>query len=1222
VPKVSRKTRGSTVPADVLALARTLDAYDGRYRELRGSATFGEYLRAPVKGADEETLTEPLLASILEDVLGYAKGDYFPQLGKSGLKPDFTPTDLVTHPFVFDAKGTAESLTGHVAQIRRYVDQRQLRSGVLFNGRQMRVYPRGSTAADKTVSFDLLPLWQAARGERLPVGEDFDAFRRFVQRFSRRTLSTTDKIDQIRNAESWTERLAEAEVDVEFLVDQLRRLAAELVADAAGRRDELEAYVGLDDARSERLLDELRQIALDIEPGVDLASLPATIAVWATGGAVSERVWRQYLLRVAYLALTRIMLYRAWEDVGFVDDVLYDGGFDEVYEKLDEDVRAVLRRAFLLGSDRYRTLFQSESTYEWYRPGEDVLVEVLYRLGAIPLGKLDQDALGALYVSYVDEIDRDRLGQFFTPRDVVRFMLDRAGFVGVDALPAAGDERVPLRILDFATGSGGFLVEAARRVIDDAGVAADDGKGLGEALRAVSTGFFGAEISPFPYYLTEINLLLQVSRLLGRMRVAGVSPPPFVLGVMRADTLASKSMPAGRLDVDTTHAELVPHDIYDVLPFEPEKAGKWRELRKDGAFDLVIGNPPYVAEANNKPLFEHFRAIEAWKDVYRGKTDYLYYFLLLAIEKLRPGGRLCVITPAGWMNAGSADFLREALANELTLDELFLFGSYRVFAADQGPAPTPTVESAILLATKGLAPKGHKMRVVALEDETAVTDLSRAELLDEMVRRFGGRQGRRRGIHVHDIAQKDLRPEHPWPVKHSARDVPARVVAHLARMKADPSASVEPLGAGWNVFRGIETGADAFTARIERRLTAAERTALDRSGATRGDPILELPQDVARRAPWATSPELLAKAPESRGILYGAIDDDFTYLVVLRAGTTPPRAVIQALEVYRPILGSRAEIARNPRREWWETAWPRDANDMAAPKVIALYRTDRGRFALDETGDWHPSTKATLVVGREAGAPVAYLCGLLNSELLDLWYAVRGKTPWHVRRNYEPKRMNEMPYRRPEGDPRPDEIAALVREIAANRRELLPHRGVVRDLARIVKDPWRAGPVVVDRPAFVRELPKRETVSVRLDPTLDVIGRPSGRPRREARDTLAFRRGREETGRVVGDPARLDLLAEIVGDGPVDDVSAVLLPKDMARLEVAASDRAALVVDLLTTGRRLVEKVERLVCALYDVPDDLTEAVVEHAVTRASKASRGTEEGEAEATPQVRAATR
>ena len=666
--------RRRDVPASlpIAALGRVLDQYEGRYKELRGCSNFGEYVTTSGGGADEETVTEPALASIIEHVLGFGKGDYFPQLGKSGLKPDFTPTDLVTHRFVLDAKGSSESLAAHVGQIRRYVEQRSLRFGVLFNLRQLRVYPSGSATYDRSLSFELAPRWRAARGEQLDVGPDFDAFAAFVEQFSHRTLSTADKVDHIRRQPSWSDRLDEAEVDVEFLVAQLRRLAAALAADASSRLGDLTGYVELSPDRVDRVLDELRLLALDFEPGLDLDALPDSIAGWSSESGTVERVWRQYLLRVAYLSVTGILLYRAWEDVGFVDEMLYDGGFDDAYERLDENVREVLGRAFLLGSGKYKTLFNAENNYEWYRPSDDVLVDVLYRLGAIPLGKLDQDALGALYVSYVDEIDRDRLGQFFTPRDVVRFMLDRAGFAGADVFRTEGDERVPLRVFDFATGSGGFLVEAARRIIDDSGIAADDEKGLREALRAISAGFYGGEISPFPYYLTEINLLLQVSRLLGRMRVAGVVAPPFVLGVLRTDSLETKSSQAASLDIDidadqrADRAELIPHDIYDVLPVEPEKQGKYRELRQDGTFDFVIGNPPYVAEANNRTLFAHFRSIDAWKGIYKGKTDYLYYFLLLAVEKLKPGGTLCVITPAGWMNAGAADFLRERLATELT----------------------------------------------------------------------------------------------------------------------------------------------------------------------------------------------------------------------------------------------------------------------------------------------------------------------------------------------------------------------------------------------------------------------------------------------------------------------------------------------------------------------------------------------------------------------------
>ncbi len=309
--------------------------------------------------------------------------------------------------------------------------------------------------------------------------------------------------------------------------------------------------------------------------------------------------------------------------------------------------------------------------------------------------------------------------------------------------------------------------------------------------------------------------------------------------------------------------------------------------------------------------------------------------------------------------------------------------------------------------------------------------------------------------------------------------------------------------------------------------------------------------------------------------------------------------MLDELEPWKALLETRAEIARNARRAWWETAWPRNAADLSAAKVIALYRTDRGRFALDEEAKWQPGKKATVMVGRSPDAPVAYLCGLLNSELLDLWYAVRGKSPRDIWRNYEPKRMNEIPYRPPEADPRAEQIANLVREIAANRRALLPHRPFVRDLTRIVKDPWRDGPVVVDPAALARELPDDEKISVRLDPALEttIEGRP-GRPRRESPSVLAFGRAS-----VTGDGGRLDLLEGMLDGRAPDDLPAVLLPRHAQAFELLVRERETIVRELLAEGRRLVEEVERLVCALYDVPEDLADEVVAHAVRRAEAAA-------------------
>jgi hypothetical protein len=1193
-------------------LAKVLDAQTGRYEQLRHVSSFGAYLDATGDRADEETLTEPILAQILEQVLGFPSDEYVPQLSRSGLKPDFTPRDLIAHSFVLDAKSSDQTFPAHIPQIRAYVEERSLDYGVLFNLREIKVYRRAAQSFDDELSFRVRPLWELAHGEAL-IAPEYDAFLRFCEAFGYRAMTTADKIAYVRNRQPWAARLAtepKLAVDVEFLVDQLRKLSRELADDAAAEVGRLAEALAYDEGRETRLLDELRVLALDVSPGVDLETLPDRALGWQSGNELAQRVWRQYLLRVAYLSLTRIMLYRSWEDVDFVQSYLFDGGFDTAYETLDSNVREVLQRAFAQGADRYRWLFSGETNYDWYRPREQALVDVLYLLAPVPLGKLDADVLGGLYVSYVDEIDRDRLGQFFTPRAVVRFMLDRVGFRGPDVFRLEGDERKPRRLLDFATGSGGFLVEAARRVIDDGGIDDNDPADLRAALVAIANGFVGGEISPFPYFLTEVNALLQVSRLLGKLHIADPSArPDFVLGALHVDTLIAKSDPKQSLDVEPAlradHAELTTSG-FALAPLEGRKRDTFRRLRADGGFDVVVGNPPYVAEANNKPLFDRLRAIPSWDGIYRGKTDYLYYFLWLAVEKLAPGGRLCVITPAGWMNAGAADFLREKLAAELRLDELFLFGSYRLFAADQGPAPTPTVESAILVATKAAAPDGHELRVVALEDETEWPD--RDALLAEMTKRARGKPGRARGIHVHDVAQADLRPEYPWPVKFGSDDVPTRIVSQLKGQLDDGQAPVVPLTADWKVFRGIETGADAYSARIQRRLDAATRNGLAEAGCHTGDPILELPPGAEKSKPWIDHTKLLARSPEPRSILYGAFDDaDFAWLVVVR--DEPPPAVREALHRWKPVLATRAEIVRNARRRWWETAWPRDEADMAAPKVVALYRTDRGRFGLDETGKWKPSTKTTLVVGRDADAPVAYLCGLLNSELLDLWYAVRGKTPWHVRRNYEPLRMNEMPYRRPEGDPRADEIAGLVREIAANRRSLLPFRDSVRDLGRTIKDPWRTGQVDVLDAALVAELPVAETVSVRLDPLLEVEGAPVGRPVRVGPGVLSLRRGQRETGKVTGDAGRLDVLQGLIGPASKAPIASVILPKDLAEHASRKAARQAQVGALLAEGRDLVERVERLVCALYGVPDELADEVVAHAVARAAASQPGDEGG-------------
>ena len=82
---------------------------------------------------------------------------------------------------------------------------------------------------------------------------------------------------------------------------------------------------------------------------------------------------------------------------------------------------------------------------------------------------------------------------------------------------------------------------------------------------------------------------------------------------------------------------------------------------------------------------------------------------------------------------------------------------------------------------------------------------------------------------------------------------------------------------------------------------------------------------------------------------------------------------------------------------------------------------------------------------------------------------------------------------------------------------------------------------------------------------------------------------------------RVALLQDLLGAGRLmpDDLLSARMPASLGAFSEEIARRQGEIDDLLAVGRELVEVVERLVCALYGVPDALTDLVVESAVTRA-----------------------
>ena len=119
-------------------------------------------------------------------------------------------------------------------------------------------------------------------------------------------------------------------------------------------------------------------------------------------------------------------------------------------------------------------------------------------------------------------------------------------------------------------------------------------------------------------------------------------------------------------------------------------------LHKNGGFDVVIGNPPYVQQESLSR--EQKQRYKKRYEVYHGMADLYTYFLEQGIRLLRLGGVISYITSNSYLNADFAERLREYLATRVEMARLIDFAETPVFDA--------VIEPAVLIATRRIPEPG------------------------------------------------------------------------------------------------------------------------------------------------------------------------------------------------------------------------------------------------------------------------------------------------------------------------------------------------------------------------------------------------------------------------------------------------------------------------------------------------------------------------------------
>lgn len=99
-------------------------------------------------------------------------------------------------------------------------------------------------------------------------------------------------------------------------------------------------------------------------------------------------------------------------------------------------------------------------------------------------------------------------------------------------------------------------------------------------------------------------------------------------------------------------------------------------FEKNGGFDIVIGNPPYIKEYENKTAFDGFRETSPY---YLGKMDLWYGFACHGIDLLKSNATICFIAQNNWTTSAGAKKMRNKIIKDCQILQMLDFNTYMVF---------------------------------------------------------------------------------------------------------------------------------------------------------------------------------------------------------------------------------------------------------------------------------------------------------------------------------------------------------------------------------------------------------------------------------------------------------------------------------------------------------------------------------------------------------------